>query len=142
MSGASIVGRWRLQAWVARSESGTLEHPFGENADGSLVYTAGGWVGLHLAAGDRPRQPESLQGASGTTSERAAAYSSYVAYCGTYHLEGAVVVHRVTNSLYPNWLGTELRRVISLSSDSLVLSMPTPDGQEPLVNELRWTRAE
>ncbi|MFF0818673.1 lipocalin-like domain-containing protein [Rhodococcus sp. NPDC003318] len=142
MSGASIVGRWSLQSWVTRSESGALDNPFGEHAEGSLVYTAGGWVSLHLAADDRPRQPASLLGASGTTSERAAAYSSYVAYCGTYHVEGDIVVHRVTNSLYPNWLGSELRRIFSLNSDSLVLAMPTPEGQEPLVNELHWTRME
>lgn len=142
MSGAGIVGRWNLQSWVTRSESGTLDHPFGEHAEGSLIYTAGGWVSLHLAADDRPRQPQSLQGASGAATERADAYSSYVAYCGTYHVSGDIVVHRVTNSLYPNWLGIELRRVFSLSSDRLVLAMPTPEGQEPLVNELRWTRVE
>jgi hypothetical protein len=142
MSGASIVGRWVLQSWVTRSASGTLGKPFGEHAEGSLVYTVGGWVSMHLAASERPRQPLSLQGASGTMSERAAAYSSYVAYCGTYHVEGDIVVHEVTNSLYPNWLGIELRRTFLLSSDSLVLAMPTPEGQEPLLNELRWTRAE
>lgn len=142
MGGANIVGRWSLQSWVTRGESGTLDHPFGESAEGSLVYTLGGWVSLHLAAADRPRQPVSLQGASGTATERAAAYSSYVAYCGNYHVEGDIIVHRVTNSLYPNWLGIELRRVFSLSSNSLVLAMPTPEGQEPLVNELRWSREE
>jgi hypothetical protein len=142
MSVPKIVGRWSLQSWVTRSESGALDNPFGEQAEGSLVYTEGGWVSLHLAASDRPRQPASLQGASGTTAERVAAYSSYVAYFGIYHVEGDIVVHRVMNSLYPNWVGTELRRTFTLSASSLVLAMPTPEGQEPLVNELRWTREE
>jgi hypothetical protein len=139
---ASLVGRWRLQSWVTHSESGALDYPFGEHAEGSLIYTTGGWVALHLAAEDRPRQPLSLHGASGTTDERADAYATYVAYCGTYDVEDDIIVHRVTNSLYPNWIGIELRRVFSLSSDSLVLAMPTPAGAEPLLNELRWTREE
>jgi hypothetical protein len=76
------VGRWRLASWSARNESGDVEYPFGERAEGSLVYTPGGWMTGILAVADRaPLSTDDVFG--GSEAERAAAYSTYFAYCGT-----------------------------------------------------------
>lgn len=76
-------------------------------------------------------------------SERAEAYSSYIAYCGKYRLEADVVVHTLRMSLFPNWVGGEQRRTAELSGDRLVLATPpTLVGEQVLVNRLYWVRAE
>jgi hypothetical protein len=75
MSGAGIVGRWRLLSWSGQAESGETTHPFGEDAVGSLVYTPGGWMSGMLAVRDRPHLP-SVDLVGGTESERAAAFST------------------------------------------------------------------
>ncbi len=143
MGNDRLVGRWRLVSWSARADDGTVTHPLGERAEGRLIYTAGGWVSVQLADGDRASLPtmDPLRGSS--EAERAAAYSTYSAYCGTYQLENDVVVHRVSMSLFPNWVGTELRRQVELWGDDLVLrTPPRRDGKKLVSNELRWRREE
>jgi len=137
-----LVGRWRLLSWSARDEDGEVTYPFGEKAEGTLVYTADGWLTVALAVGDRPNlSTEDLIG--GSDDERAEAFSTYIAYSGTYEVEGDVVVHRITMSLFPNWVGSERRRHVDLSADELVLTTPPMEvGGDVLVSELRWTREE
>ncbi|QIS18828.1 lipocalin-like domain-containing protein [Nocardia terpenica] len=142
MMADELVGRWRLTAWTATDETGAVTMPFGDHPQGSLVYTAGGWMSGQLAAVDRPElsTPSAL---GGTETERAEAYSTYVAYCGDYRLEGDTVVHVLRMSLFPNWVGTEQRRFVELSGNKLVLrTPPTPVGGRTLVNRLHWIRAE
>jgi hypothetical protein len=80
----------------------------------------------------------------GSDVERAAAFSSYVAYCGSYEVTADdVVVHRVAISLFPNWVGSEQTRYFELAGDELVLrTAPIKIGGKLLVNELRWHREE
>jgi Lipocalin-like domain len=75
--------------------------------------------------------------------ERAAAFSSYLAYCGSYEISGDVVVHRVAMSSFPNGVGSEQMRFHELSGDELVLrTAPLVIGGDSIVNELRWRREE
>jgi len=95
-----------------------------------------------LATADRANMPtDDLVG--GSEAERAAAYSSYIAYGGTYEVDGNLVIHRVRMSLFPNWVGSEQERHFELSGDELVLRGPPVEvaGQQ-VVSELRWTREE
>lgn len=137
-----IAGAYTLARWTARSANGTVEYPFGERPTGNLVYTPGGRVAVMLAAGDRPNlSTDDIVGEG--VDERAAAFSSFMAYCGEYAIEGDVVVHRITMSMFPNWVGVEQIRHFELSDDELVLQSPPfeIDG-EMVVNELRWARLE
>ena len=142
MVATGLVGRWRLTSWSARTEDGAVTYPFGEDAEGSLMYTPGGWMTGVLAVGDRARlSSEDVVG--GGEAERAAAYSTFFAYCGTYEVDGDVVVHRVRMSLFPNWVGSEQRRRFELSDDELVLTAPPVEvGGQSVVSELRWIREE
>ncbi|MEV6769085.1 lipocalin-like domain-containing protein [Nocardia sp. NPDC051030] len=142
MMASDLVGRWQLTAWTATDETGAVTTPFGENPQGSLIYTPGGWMSGHLAATDRHNlsTPNAL---GGPESERAQAYSSYVAYSGEYRVEADTVIHLLHMSLFPNWVGTEQRRFVDLSPTNLILrTPPTPIGSRTLVNSLHWTRAE
>ncbi|MQY26079.1 lipocalin-like domain-containing protein [Nocardia aurantia] len=137
-----LVGRWNLTAWTATDENGTVSAPFGDNPQGCVIYTPGGWMSGQLAVADRRQLPTPVVFA-GTESERAEAYSSYLAYCGEYRLEAGEVVHTLHMSLFPNWVGGEQRRTAELSGDRLVLATPpTPMGGRVLVNRLYWIRAE
>ena len=79
----------------------------------------------------------------GSEEERAAAFSTYLSYCGTYEVEGDVVVHHIEMSLFPNWVGGEQRRQFEPSDDKLVLRTPPLEtGGDVIVNELRWIREE
>lgn len=138
-----IAGLWRLKSWTTQNGYGDINYPFGQNAEGNIIYTPNGRVSVHLAAGDRPRMPQDIQGAIGSGPDQIAAYATYVAYSGSYHFEGDIIVHKLTMSLYPNWLGIELRRSFDLSGDRLLLKMPTPETDaKVMINELLWIREE
>ncbi|HEX2426798.1 MAG TPA: lipocalin-like domain-containing protein [Gaiellaceae bacterium] len=136
------MGRWRLLSYVGRAGDGTLIYPLGADPQGSLVYTEGGWMSAHISAGDRvDLTTADLLG--GSEAERAAAFSSYLAYCGPYEVNGDVVVHRVTMSSFPNWVGSEQTRQFQVTGDELALrTTPMDVGGTSLVNELRWRREE
>ncbi|MGH4021696.1 MAG: lipocalin-like domain-containing protein [Pseudonocardiaceae bacterium] len=64
----------------------------------SLVNAPGGWMIVQVVAADRPviTRPDLL----GRVEERAAAYSTCVAYCGRYEVRGGQIVHHVEMSLF------------------------------------------
>jgi hypothetical protein len=135
-----LVGRWRLDSYVARSSDGSETSPFGLNPQGSLVYMAGGWMAAQVSATDRPQLlTDDFRG--GSQSDQAAAYLSYIAYCGAYEVKGDLVVHRVAMSLSPNWVGSSQTRYLELSTGELLLRTPPLQvGGTMLVNEFRWQR--
>jgi hypothetical protein len=99
-------------------------------------------VSAQLAAGDRPNFV-SADPAGGNDAERVAAFATYIAYWGTYEVDGDTVVHRLEGSLFPNWVGTELRRTFEIAGQVLVLrTLPFEVRGAPVVIELRWLREE
>jgi hypothetical protein len=128
--------------YVGRREDGEVTLPLGEKPHGSLLYTADGWMTAQICAADRAAM-ETRDIRGGSNHERVAAFSSYIAYCGSYEVTGDVVVHYVEMSLFPNWVGTEQTRTIELAGDELVLrTRPLEVGGQVLVNELRWRRED
>jgi hypothetical protein len=79
----------------------------------------------------------------GRQDQRAAAYSTYVAYWGRYAIAGDRIIHHVDTSLIPGWAGVEQVRYFSLSDDVLVLRTPPMQvAGATTVNELSWRRME
>jgi hypothetical protein len=117
----------------------TLVHPLGERPQGMIYYADDGWMAVQISGRDRPAIASSLP-SGGTEQEKAAAYSTYLAYCGTYAVRDGHIVHSVRLSLFPNWVGDNQVRSAELQGDQLVLgaSVETPDGTA--VAELRWVR--
>lgn len=137
-----LIGRWRLVSWSTRDDDGTVAHPFGEDPEGSLVYTADGWMSAILAPADRPPL-STTDFLGGEEAERAEAFSTFIAYAGTYDIEEDDVVHQVTVSLLPNWVGSDQRRRAELVGDELVLrTAPLQVLGRVSVSELRWVRQE
>lgn len=129
-------------SYVSRADDGSLSYPLGHDAQGSLVYTTGGWMSVQISTGDRRDLP-SDDLFSGSDGERAEAFSSYLAYCGPYEVTGDVVVHHVAMCAFPNWVGTEQRRHFELTGEQLALRTPPIQvGGQLLVYELLWRREE
>ena len=121
LTAAHLVGTWRLLTWVSEGEDGDL-HPMGETPEGILVYTPGGTMITTIGAPGRP----AIEGGdmqAGPVDARLAAMSSFVAYSGSFHVEGDDVVHDVTMSLFPNWVGSAQRRHVRLSADGRSLEL-------------------
>jgi hypothetical protein len=137
-----LAGTWSLVAWRRLASDGTTTFPLGQDARGLLVYTEDGAMSVHVAGANRPPtgSPDPL---GGDQAARASAYSTYLAYWGTYELQPDAIVHHIDASLYPAWTGERQARAYTHDAGHLVLRTPPmeePDGST-VVNELAWTRA-
>lgn len=133
-----LEGTWHLAGWEIET-GGVVTHPFGPDATGLIHYTADGGMSACIARAGRPRwstgNPRKAPDA-----ERLAAFESYFHYAGTWRIEdregGPVVIHSVTHSLNPDFVGTEQVRHVDLHGDRLTLS-----AQEgPRHHRLHWRR--
>lgn len=136
-----LVGSWRLESWtIGYSDRDDFTYPFGENPQGLLMYSADGWMSAALCRSDRGRFPE---GASPRTLEDAAlaaAYNSYFHYAGRYRIQDGDVVHYVTQSLFPNFEGSQQLRHAELDGHTLVLSGKDQAGEVTRFHSLVWHR--
>jgi hypothetical protein len=121
LAASDIVGTWRLASWTSVGDDGT-QLPMGEHPEGVVVYTADGTMITTIGKAERPR----IDGADmhgGPVEQRLEALSTFIAYAGTFRVEGDDVLHDVTMSLYPNWVGTAQRRHVTLSEDGDELAL-------------------
>ena len=140
-----LVGSWRLISYEVRDTDGELVgYPLGEDATGSLIYTADGLMSVQVMRPDRPLYQAGGIG-DGTDAESAAAARGYVAYAGPYRVErDSVVVHEPEVSLFPNWVHATVVREVVLAEPRLELTTPKPlpFGGQQLTAVLMWERAE
>jgi hypothetical protein len=121
LSATDLVGTWRLRTWTSEGDDGVI-HPMGPAPEGILVYTADGTMITTIGRAGRPP----IDGGdllAGPVEQRLEAMTSFVAYSGTFHVERGDVVHDVSMSLFPNWIGTTQRRHVALSADGRTLEL-------------------
>jgi hypothetical protein len=136
-----LVGRWELTSHVVVDGSGAeVARPLGPSPVGTLLYTADGFMSVHMTSGDRPSFGTRFA-ADGDPGQKAAAADTYIGYCGSYAWLGDRVVHRVEVSFFPDYVGTELVRAAQLSGDALTLrAYPPAVRHERPTPVLRWRR--
>ena len=135
-----IQGQWNLVAWRRVSSDGSKAFPFGRDATGMLVYTDVGGMIVQMAAANRVHL-DTADAIGGTESERAGAYSGYLAYFGSYEVKGDEVHHIISASSFPNWTGNVQVRPFEVQGETLVLrTPPTEIGGVSVVNEMSWIR--
>lgn len=136
-----LVGTWKLVSYVIEHPDGRPEQTaMGERPYGRLIYTADGNMLAQIAAPGRKNFAKSyLMGA--TPAEAKAATDTYLAYGGTWRVQGDTVIHTVEGGLFPNWVGGEQVRAVAWDGDRLVLSTPVMERAQGLVAaRLTWQR--
>jgi hypothetical protein len=139
--GADLVGTWKLAAWRRIAGGAKVSYPLGDDAIGVLLYTPTGRMSVHIAAANRPPLVTDDPPLGGDTDKRADSYSTFLAYAGSYDVQGDSVVHHIDVSLFPNWSGEVQTRSLRFDGNELVLRTPPIEGPAGnVVNELVWTR--
>lgn len=142
---AALVGTWRLVSYEATSvDDGSVVRPFGEDPIGLIIYSADGYMSAQITRPDRPQfDEERLE--NGRPEELAEAARHYLAYSGPFRVpDDGTVVHEVTLSLFPNWMGKAQLRVAKLEGSvlQLALASPVPIGGKLRTGVLTWERCE
>lgn len=120
MKKSEIIGTWKFESMVVKTEGGKTIYPYGEKLFGILIYTASGHMSALLMNPDRNKFASNDLKA-GTTEEIQQAYEKFDAYCGTYTVNESkgTVTHHVEGAKFPNWVGTDQVRYFELKSDRL-----------------------
>jgi hypothetical protein len=130
-----LAGNWRLVKFENFDENGVARDAGYEG--GRITYDAAGNMAAQLMRVNRKplSQPP-------TEGERAAAYTTYVAYYGKVTIDPAAskVTHHVEGSVNPNWVKTDLVRYYSFSDDDNRLMLSIKNAQGRVTGTLTWER--
>ena len=127
-----LLGTWHLVRWdINYSDGRPPSLPYGEGATGMILYSADGHMSACIARAGRSKlSSDSVR--SAPVPVRLAAFESYFQYAGPYEIRGApgrqVVVHTVTQSLNPNFVGTSQVRNMAFSEDGRQLTLSASDS--------------
>jgi len=126
--------------WMAAGRRHVVE-PFGPNPIGAMMLDGNGRFSIAVI---RPGLPKfaSNNRQAGTADENKAAVQGSLAYFGTYSVSEAdrMISMNIEGSTFPNWNGTDQKRLFTLSGDQLTLTNPTGSvgGNARIV----WKRAK
>jgi hypothetical protein len=116
-AGGPLLGTWRLVSFEVEVQ-GQADKVFlmGKTPAGYLSFLPDGRMAVVITAeGRKPGTSEQ---------ERAALYSSLVAYTGRFRVDGDKWITAVDASANPAWVGTEQPRFFKISGDTLQESSP------------------
>jgi hypothetical protein len=122
-SGSALVGTWKLTSFgMELQATGERIQPMGKLPTGYLSFTNDGRMAVVITGESRK---------SGTSeAERAALFSTLIAYTGSYRIEGDKWITSVDASWLPAWVGTEQPRTYKITGTQLQEStswFPRPD---------------
>ncbi len=135
-----FIGTWRLIRDEVKSADGKLSYPYSKDAVGYISYNEDGYVFVAVMSANRPRYAsERFRGA--TNEEKVNAADTYFSYCGTYEIQGNTVIHHIEVGLFPNFVGSSLKRTFSFNGDRLTLRTPALTGDGIKGNQcMIWKR--
>jgi Lipocalin-like domain len=120
-----LVGVWNLVGNEFHWSDGESADLYGPDATGMLIYGRQGQMSVQIMRAGRPAFA-SGDFRHGTGPEITAAFEGYLAYFGSYAVDEAArtVTHAMRGSLFPNWVGQDLTRMVELSGQRLTLRTP------------------
>ena len=134
-----LKGTWQLESWtIGYSDRDDFTYPYGEDPKGLLMYTDDGWMSASICRKERALLPDNVSFRKLPDEIKAAAFSSYFHYAGRYRVGEGDVIHYVTQSLNPNFPGTEQLRHAELDGQTLVLSGKDQVGDVARFHSLVW----
>lgn len=134
-----LLGAWQLESWSIGYEGrDDVSFPFGEDPLGLLVYSDDDWMSASIAHRERAALPVDVPFRAIDAEILGEAYRSYFHYAGRFRITGDDVTHYVTQSLNPNFVGTEQLRHIELDGSTLVLSGRDEAGGTIRFHQLVW----
>jgi hypothetical protein len=136
------LGTWRLQSFKTRYlDNGETTEPFGAHPTGYLSY--GRDCRMYAILAEEKRKLPA--GAVPSDAEKIALFTGFVAYAGTYTIEGDQVTHHVDVSWNEAWTGTgQVRRFRIAGKVLYIESVPAKNFRDGRLSSssLVWIKVE
>ena len=129
-----VVGFWRhVEEARLNTATGDVDNRR-QRAPSVIVYTPGGFVGVHFPTLGRSPFAEETP-----TEEEAQAARNYLGYYGALGVYPGEVFHNVLGGVSPS-AGAILRRFAKVTGDELVVTIPSSNPQSPLATTVHLRR--
>lgn len=137
----SLVGDWRLESLIDVSDESNPKYPYGKTPIGYLIISSSGLWSAFLMNSSRIKTDAEIE-SDCSKDEKASMVDTFSSYVGPYKLSGNEVTIHVEVSLFPGWVGKNLKRTISqLTDEELVLDARVMKGNKLTHNIVRWRRS-
>jgi len=139
---AQLLGTWRLVSVEDTMKDGATKPApgLGPHAKGFLMYESDGHMCAALMDPDRSAWREPF---TATDAEKIAWFDTFIAYCGTYSLDGehSTLTHNPEVAWMPAYVGSKQSRPFKLEGDRLIITVKisTPTVEKRV---LVWERAK
>lgn len=129
-----VVGFWRhVEEARLNTATGEVDNRR-QRAPSVIVYTPGGFVGVHF-----PTQNRASFAGDEPTAEEAQAARNYLGYWGALGVYPGEVFHNILGGVSPT-AGAILRRFAKITGDELVVTIPSTNTQSPLATTVNLQR--
>ena len=124
-----IVGTWKYVSVDLVRPDGTRVPLYGPDPQGLAAFDAAGNYILMTARGGQPRFASSNR-EEGTPEENKAVVQGSIAHFGRYTIDeaGKLITFHIRTSTFPNWNGTDQKRPVTISGDTLKWVTPSSTG--------------
>ena len=116
----ALIGTWRLVSAKEITDKGEVRDAYGQNPTGFITYTADGRM-MAIITNDSRKPLSTLDWFSAPVEERAEAFSTLIAYAGSYTFTGDRVIHHVEAAFAQNFVNTDLVRFVKLEGSRVTL---------------------
>lgn len=137
-----IVGTWQLMTrTVSRADGTTIVDPvLGAKPTGRLIYDASGAMSLQMMRTGRTDAISTPASPRDKSNPRV--ILGYDSYFGTFRLnqEAGTVIHHVEGSLFPEDLGKDFERLLTVEGDRLTLGFTSKSPEGDITRTLIFRR--
>lgn len=130
-----LVGTWTVVSVVNELDGKKVE-PFGPKPVGYFMFAPTGHFQVNIVHPDRPKFAAKIR-TGGTPEEYKAAVLGNISTFGTYTVNpDGWVSYRIIGSSFPNWDGTDQKRLAEITGDQLKWMVPaasTANGESTVI---------
>ncbi|MNI59704.1 hypothetical protein D3C87_625720 [compost metagenome] len=140
-----IIGTWSLVELIEIPVSGgAIIHPMGKNPKGLIIYNSEGYMSAQIMERNRKKNHQE-PGKNASPEEYTQEGCTYLAYSGRFKTDDKkqMVSHMIYVSLFSDWVGQMLNRIVLFKDEFLHLESEKPftSNSRLVTHKLIWKRA-
>ena len=134
-----LVGTWTLISWAQTTGDGARIERYGASPKGIAFFDSAGRYVITVMRSDRAGYASNALW-QGRAEENRETTDGTITYFGTYttsDADGSIAIH-IEGSSFPNWNGTDQKRLVSITGERLTLTVRPAAGDTV---DVVWKRA-